>query len=160
MNTTLKTLLCLLPMAVAGFAHGRPLDATGPCPQGAMLSIADGDYRGDAQVMKRNADFAKRHEIASREEEPAIKALAWRSSQNRMYREGAQSVIVVTMCDPANCERHRDYVGYEPSTGIYGGIFYEGRHVREFGSSPQERIPSLRILSAVTCAQNLDWSNK
>lgn len=160
MNTTLKNLLCLIPMTLAGFVHARPLDATGPCPEGATLSIADGVYKGDAQAMKKVADFAKRHEIATREEEPAIRSLAWRSGQNRLYREGPQQVIVVSMCDPANCERHRDYIGYEPSTGTYGGVFYEGGHVREFGSTPQERMPSSRIDSAIICAKVLDWSKK
>jgi hypothetical protein len=83
-----------------------------------------------------------------------------KSGKNRLYQEGAQQVIVVTLCNPADCERNRAYIAYEPKTGAYGGGIYEGGHVRELGAMPEDRMYPEPVASAIICAQNLDWGKR
>lgn len=150
----------LLPLVVAAPLQARPLNAIGTCPQGASMRAADGVYQGNAQVMKNVADFAKRHAMATQQEEPWFRDMTGKSGKNRLYQEGSQQVIVVTLCNTADCERNRAYIAYEPKTGAYGGAIYEEGHVRELGPAPEDRMYPEPVASAIICAQNLDWGKR
>ena len=127
---------------------------------GASLRLADGAFLGNAHAMKGVAEFMQRHGVATQQEEPWIHLMTEKSGRNRSYKEGTQQVIVVTLCKISDCEHYRAYVAYETKTGVYGGSIYEGGHVREFGSLPEDRMYPERVASAIICAQNLDWGKK
>lgn len=160
MNIRFNTVLAFLFLTLSAPLLARPLDATGKCPLGASLRLADGAFKGDAQVMWSATDFSRRHAIATQGEEPWIHLLTGRSGLNRVYQTGTQQVIVTTICNPADCERNRAYIAFERATGVYGGSVYEGKHVREFGATPEDRWYAEQIGAALICAQNLDWGRK
>jgi len=160
MKLVQAVLFSCLAFSMLAPAHARPLNAVGACPQGASMQSAGGIYQGNAQAMKNVADFAQRHAVATQQEDAWIHAMTGKSGINRLYREGAQQVVVVTLCNPTDCEHNRAYIAYEPKTGVYGGSIYEGSQVREFGPTPEDRMYPEPVASAIICAQNLDWGTR
>lgn len=160
MKLVQAVLFSCLAFPMVAPAYARPLDALGVCPQGASMRAASGIYQGNAQAMRNVVDFAQRHADATQQENPWISEMTGKSGINRLYQEGAQQVIVVTLCNIADCEHNRAYIAYEPKTGTYGGSIYEGRQVREFGPTPEDRMYPEPVASAIICAQNLDWGKR
>ncbi len=151
--------VALLGFATVFSAHARPLDAIGKCAQQGAIELAGQPYSGDARVMKSISDFISRHSEAAIEEEPWLKSLIGKSGKNRVYSKGEQRIVIITLCNSANCEKNRAYIAYEPKTGSYGASLYEDRHVREIGATPDEIMYPPHLGAAIICAQNLDWGS-
>ena len=163
MKKPLRILAALAALALtAHCAQARSLDTVGQCPLGASMRYASAaPYAGQANALLALPAFAKRHALAAQGEAPWLENLSGRSGRNRLYREGAHQVIVLTVCNPADCDGNRVSIGFEPASGAYFGRLYEGRHVRELGGTPEELAMQPDAVShAVTCAQNLDWETK
>jgi Inhibitor of vertebrate lysozyme (Ivy) len=159
MMTIRKMLLCIATATLTTSATARPLDAIGNCPGGGTLSFANGLYKGSAKSMKSLPDFMQIHTAATAQEAYWIKNLSGLSGRNRIYTSPTQQIVVITHCNPADCEHNRAYIVYEPATGQYGGSYYEGQPTREFGTTPDSSRYPKQLGTALTCAKNLDWGN-
>lgn len=152
--------LCILfgLLLACGAAQTRPLDAVGQCPAGRIVP-ATGQFEGNAAVLKAVPAFLTKHAAATAQEEAWLHNLSGRSGRNRLHQSGSRHIVLATVCNPGDCESNRAYIAYEPATGLWGAMLYEGRHVRELGERPGDPILPSPLADAIFCAQNLDWGN-
>lgn len=154
--------LLALPLALcAASGFTRPMDAVGACPLGSRLTMAESpagaatargtvDPRLIAGIKRRKADMP-----------PWFANEALSRSTLRLFRSPDEEILVLTRCDRANCDRERAYIGVNLKSGVWGGSVYLDRHVVELGppimpGAAQEMVPQ-EVVSALICAQNLDW---
>jgi len=163
----MRTLSLLIALAtVLGWqcAHARPLDNLGHCPLNAQVVPAAGSYQGTAPTALTVSAFARAHAAHTQDQMPWLAKLTGGSGRNRVYVQGKKKVLLVTVCDPANCERVRAYVAFEPSTNTWGARLYLDDQVQELGvpimAGAETQILPQEVAQAVICAQNLDWGGR
>ena len=132
----------------------RPLDATGACPSGGALVMADMHFhpRLTAEIQRRAAQLPS-----------WFSNVDLSKSTVRVFKTAGSDIFVLTRCNRTNCEAERAYIGFAPRSVGWGASLYLEGAVVELGrpvvpGAAQEIMPD-EIAPAVICAQNLDWGN-
>lgn len=158
---TRSLFLTLLTGLACQCVTARPLDNLGPCPLHAQLVPAAGSYAGNATTAMAVPAFARIHAAHTQGQPSWLANLKGASGRNRVYVQGAKKVLVVTVCDPSNCERVRGYVAFEPKSAQWGASLYLDGQVQELGdpvmAGAETQIVPQEVAQALICAQNLDW---
>ena len=160
----MKFFLLSLALASCLTATAKPLDAAGSCPTknpiGTISRIVPSPKTGMALVGKQaEAAFAAAHEAGTAGEYPWLHDLTGKTGASRRYREGAKEVIVLAVCDPADCDRLRAYVAFEPASSTWGATVFEGGQIREIVQGAGSTTLAMHkpvLAKALLCAINTD----
>jgi hypothetical protein len=99
------------------------------------------------------------HEANTQGEQAWLSKAAGRAGPNRMYRTREGHVLVMTLCNPADCAGNRAYMAWVVGGRQWGATVFEGRNLRELvagaGQTTLAVHPTL-IEKALVCASTLD----
>jgi hypothetical protein len=146
----------------------RTTNATGRCPDGAPVTVAQGTYAGNAMDALREPTLAQLHKAHTQSFGQDWLTHPTQSGANRTVRvrerDGReQDVLVLTICGSADCNV-RAYEAFDPRTKDWGASIYNGGPVVELGHpvmpGAAEETLSLALSGPIICTQDLDWGRK
>jgi hypothetical protein len=155
-------LLCALQTTSA-----KSLDAESGCPPqhplGVLTRAADAPWAGGAPAALKVPSFARAHAAGTEGEESWLRTFSGRSGVNRVYLQRAHRVIVLAVCNPADCDGERAYVAFEPATGAWGANVFEGRQIRPLVAGSGQTTLAVHpepLGTALVCAANADMDTQ
>lgn len=163
-----RNLLLLLPILAGTASAERPLDATGKCEgiggTGRVTLMTSGKLAGSpADAVRNLPELGLRHAQATKGEDAWLHSLNGGSGKNRVFTQGKNAVLVMTVCNRSDCRLNRAYIAYEPATHQYGAKVVEGGPLRDIvPGQGQSTFAAHRPLieDALSCALETDMAKE